>query len=56
VEHFADAHNPVIDRCVKSRRSGPGSAFSGAITISIDANDTHLMAEFFVGPIVFRSP
>ncbi len=27
----------------------------GAITISIDSNDTHSMAESFVGPIVFRA-
>ncbi len=27
----------------------------GAITISIDSNDTHTMAESFMGPIVFRS-
>ena len=26
-----------------------------AITISIDSNDTHSMAEFFMGPIVFRA-
>jgi Protein of unknown function (DUF3047) len=26
-----------------------------AITISIDSNDTHTMAESFIGPIVFRS-
>ena len=28
----------------------------GAITISIDSNDTHSQAESFIGPIVFRSP
>ena len=28
----------------------------GAITISIDSNDTHSMAESFMGPIVFRAP
>lgn len=28
----------------------------GAITISIDSNDTHSTAEFFMGPIVFRAP
>jgi hypothetical protein len=28
----------------------------GAITISIDSNDTHSHAETFIGPIVFRSP
>jgi hypothetical protein len=28
----------------------------GAITISIDTNDTHSTAESFMGPIVFRSP
>jgi uncharacterized protein (DUF1501 family) len=28
----------------------------GAITISIDSNDTHAMAESFMGPIVFRAP
>jgi hypothetical protein len=27
----------------------------GAITISIDSNDTHSMAESFMGPIVFRA-
>jgi DUF3047 family protein len=27
-----------------------------AITISIDSNDTHSMAESFIGPIVFRAP
>jgi hypothetical protein len=27
----------------------------GAITISIDSNDTHSTAESFVGPIVFRA-
>jgi Protein of unknown function (DUF3047) len=27
-----------------------------AITISIDSNDTHSMAESFIGPIVFRTP
>lgn len=27
-----------------------------AITISIDSNDTHSMAESFMGPIVFRAP
>jgi hypothetical protein len=26
-----------------------------AITISIDSNDTHSMAESFMGPIVFRA-
>jgi len=28
----------------------------GIITISIDSNDTHSVAESFIGPIVFRSP
>ena len=27
----------------------------GAITISIDSNDTHSMAESFMGPIAFRA-
>lgn len=27
-----------------------------AVTISIDSNDTHSMAESFMGPIVFRAP
>jgi hypothetical protein len=27
----------------------------GAITISIDSNDTHSTAESFMGPIVFRA-
>jgi hypothetical protein len=28
----------------------------GIITISIDSNDTHSVAESFIGPIVFRAP
>lgn len=28
----------------------------GLISISIDSNDTHTMAESFIGPIIFRAP
>jgi hypothetical protein len=28
----------------------------GAVSISIDSNDTHSVAEAFIGPIIFRKP
>ena len=55
VEHFAEAQNPIIDPCVTSHQRRSGSAFSGAITISIDSNDTYSITEI-VGRSFFRSP
>jgi DUF3047 family protein len=46
-------HRNVAEDYAKIFGEFPGDPT--VITISIDSNDTHSVAEFFMGPIVFRA-